>query len=237
MLYIDPREGSKELVEPLSRMGLPVRVERMEYGDVSFVGSGPDGPIGIGIEYKTVGDLLSSWHDGRLLGHQLPGMLNSYSIVYLLIEGSISGDSEDGIREWGRRGWSTIRSQTKYSTLMGWLQTIRTLYGVHVLTTANLLTTAVQVAAIYKWWEKPYASHGSPVEIHTPDLRRGLLSPTRIMKVAHTFPGVGLEKLPDIEEKFGSIREMVNADAAEWMTVPGIGRKTAQGIVNYVEIK
>jgi ERCC4-type nuclease len=54
------------------------------------------------------------------------------------------------------------------------------------------------------------------------------------MKVAATFPGVGSEKLLDIEEKFGSIREMVNADAATWRQIDGIGKKTAEAIVTYV---
>ena len=57
------------------------------------------------------------------------------------------------------------------------------------------------------------------------------------MKVASTFPRVGSEKLLDTEQKFASIRKMVNADAATWRTIPGIGQKIADGIVQYLEEK
>lgn len=239
MLTVDPREGSNNLVEPLSTMGIPVRREKLEYGDCAFAGRGPeDITLSIGLEYKSLSDLLQSWHDGRLLGHQMPGMLNSYNTVYLLVEGVWSVDSDDSIRYLSSRGrWESVRSQTKYSNLIGWLETLRQLYGVHVLTSSNLLTTCVQVAAIYRWWQKDYATHGTAVTIHTPDLKVGLVSPTRIMKVAATFPRVGSEKLLDIEDKFASIREMVNADAATWRTIPGIGPKIADGVVQYLEEK
>lgn len=237
MLTIDPREGSQNLIEPLSLMGLPVKKEKLEYGDVAFIGRGPEEAVlGVGLEYKSVSDLLQSWHDGRLLGHQMPGMLNSYSVVYLLVEGVISADSDDRIRYLGSQGrWKTVRSETRYTNLIGWLETLRHLYGVHIVQTANLLSTCVAIRSIYQWWQKEYLTHGTAVTIHTPDLRRGLVTPTRIMKVANTFPGVGSEKLLDIEEKFGSIREMVNADAATWREVDGIGKKTSEAIVNYVE--
>ena len=226
-------------MEPLSLMGIPVRREKIEFGDCAFVGRGPEETVcPVGIEYKSVSDLLQSWKDGRLLGHQLPGMLNTYSVIYLLIEGSIAADTEDSIRLWGgKRGWETVRSETKYSNLAGWLESLRNLYGVHVLTSANLLTSAVQVAATYRWWQKEYSSHGTAVTIHRPNLTKGIVTPTRIMKVAATFPGVGSEKLLDIEDKFGSIREMVNADAATWREVDGIGKKTAEAIVTYLEEK
>jgi len=215
-------------------MGIPIRREKLEFGDCAFIGRGPSETVlSIGIEYKSVSDLLQSWQDGRLLGHQMPGMLNSYSVVYLLIEGSIAADVDDRIRIWGR-GWTTVKSQTTYSNLIGWLESLRHLYGVHVLMSANLLTSCVQVASTYRWWQKEYSTHGTPVTIHTPHLRRDLIVPTRLMKVAATFPGVGSEKLLDIEEKFGSIREMVNADAATWRQIDGIGKKTAEAIVTYV---
>jgi len=57
------------------------------------------------------------------------------------------------------------------------------------------------------------------------------------MKVAATFPRVGSEKLLDIEEKFSCIKEMVNADASAWRTIPGIGPKIADGVVQYLEEK
>ena len=240
MLLIDPREGSRNLIDPLSRMGVPVRVETLEYGDAAFAGNGPeDSTLSIGIEYKSLSDLLQSWQTGRYLGHQLPGMLSAYSIVYLLVEGSTAVDVDDQIRELsGRNRWEVSRSSTKYSNLVGWLESLRHLYGVHVLTSANLLTSCVQVASTYRWWQKKYEDHGTGVTIHTrEDLKRGLVKPTLVMKMAAQFRGVGSEKLLDIESKFESVKQMVNAEASEWQTIDGIGKKTAESIVAQVEGK
>jgi ERCC4-type nuclease len=164
-------------------------------------------------------------------------MLNTYGISYLLVEGSIAADVDDRIRYLYQGRWKSLRSETRYTNFVGWLETLSSLYGVRILFSANLLTSCVTIRSVYQWWQKAYEDHGTPVTIHTPSLRRDLYAPSRIMKVAATFPGVGSAKLLDIEDKFDSIRDMVNADADRWRTVDGIGKKTAEAIVTYVEEK
>lgn len=218
----------------LSRMGVPVKEEYLAYGDVMFLGKGPAGPLLIGIEYKKLSDLLQSWYDNRLLGHQLPGMQNSFDINYLLVEGVYSCDTDGSLRVLRERGWRKHESETKYENLRGWLYTLQVCYGVTVMESPNLLSSAVQVASLYRWWAKEFNHHGSSMYVHLPDLRRKLLLPTPVQRVASTFPGVGTEKLGDIAEKFSSIRGMVNADIEEWMKIDGIGKTRAEKIVGYV---
>ncbi len=238
MLYIDDREGSRELLEPVARTATPVRSQRLEFGDCSFLGQGPDGEIPIGIEYKTVSDLIQSLQDGRLLGHQLPGMLNSYEVRYLLVEGVVSADVEDSIRYLSERGqWKKHPSSLKYSQLVGWLNSVALLYGVRVVHSSNLLTSAVTVASIYRWWSKPYKDHGASIVVHQPAFLRPLERPTRIQRVASTFPGVGAEKLHAIEAKFASVRDMVNSPPMVWRTIEGIGPKTAAAIEKFLTEK
>lgn len=238
MLYIDDREGSRELLDPVARTGTPVKATRLEYGDCSWVGEGPDGPVAIGIEYKTVSDLVQSLNDGRLLGHQLPGCLNSFAVTYLLVEGVISADVDDAIRYLSERGqWKKHPTGLKYSNLAGWLTSVESLYGVRVRLSSNLLSSAVTVASIYRWWLKPYAEHGQPVVVHQPSFLKPLERATRIMKVASVFPGVGAEKLHAIEEKFANVREMVNSPASVWQTIEGIGPKTAARIQQFLTEK
>lgn len=238
MLYIDPREGSKDLLDPVARTGTPVRATHLEFGDCSFLGQGPSGEIPIGIEYKTVSDLLASLQDGRLLGHQLPGMLNSFEVCYLLVEGVTSADTDDAIRYLSKRGeWKKHPSSLKYSNLVGWLNTLASCYGARVLYSSNLLTSAVTVASIYRWWQKPYADHGSSVVVHQPSFLRPLERPTRLMRVASVFPGVGGEKLHAIEAKFDNVRHMVNSPPMVWRTIEGIGPKTAAAIEKFLTEK
>jgi hypothetical protein len=50
-------------------------------GDVSFIGEGTHGPISIGIEVKSISDLITSIQTGRLQDTQIiNGMLNDYDI-------------------------------------------------------------------------------------------------------------------------------------------------------------
>ncbi len=234
MISIDYREGSKELEIPLKRMGLPVKVEFLAYGDASFLGRGPSGPLLIGIEYKKLSDLLQSWHDGRLLGHQLPGMMNAYDVNYLLVEGAYSCNSTGGIDVLRRNTWKKHETGTLYGNLRGWLVTLQNLYGVRVLESPNLLSTAAQVASIYSWWTKDYSKHGASVTVHQPDLSRKLMAPTPKQKVAAQFPGVGSDKLVSVEETFTSVRDMVNAPKEAWLKVKGVGEGTFKKIEEFL---
>ena len=233
MITIDYREGSKELELPLKRMGVPVKVDYLAFGDVMFTGNGPEGLVLIGIEYKKLSDLLQSLNDGRLLGHQLPGMENAFDYQYLLIEGVYSCNSEGRIQILRGTRWTSHESKMQYANLRGWLHTLSSIYGVRVLESPNLLSTAAQCASIYKWWQKAWESHGVSVTVHTPTFK-SIMMPTPRQKVASQFPGVGSDKLVSVEETFGSVREMVNADQAKWMTVKGVGEGTFKKIEEFL---
>lgn len=225
MITIDSREGSKELVPVLSKMGVPIRSDYLAFGDVMFLGKGPEGGTLVGIEYKKLSDLLQSWNDGRLLGHQLPGMMNAYERNYLLVEGVYSCNTEDRIQILRGTRWVSHESAMKYSNLRGWLYTLSMTYGVTVLEAPNLLSSAVQVASLYKWYQKEWSDHGEAVTVHSPSFKT-LMMPTPRQKVAAQFPGVGTDKLVEVEEVFDSVIEMVNAREEQWRTVKGVGRGT-----------
>src|SRR5207247_1571928 len=107
---IDPRAGSGNLLVWLQRLGIPSRHEWLEFGDAEMVGRGPDGlPVLIGIELKALGDLVTCFIDGRLTGHQLPGLIDRYEVVYLLIEGRMLRD-EHGILKGQGVGYDEIQA-------------------------------------------------------------------------------------------------------------------------------
>lgn len=93
MIIIDSNELNKTLkggITPTQELagfielhGYPVESASLDCGDVSFFTSTRKL---IGLELKKPDDLLSSISDGRLL-KQLPAMLETYDMAYLVIEG------------------------------------------------------------------------------------------------------------------------------------------------------
>ena len=90
MILIDNRTGSKELF-PLFPKG-SAKLCHLPFGDFSFVGNGPDEmPLNIGIERKQIREVAGEMSAGRLVGHQVPGLLATYQVVYLIVEGRWRG--------------------------------------------------------------------------------------------------------------------------------------------------
>jgi len=109
-LLVDSRVGSKDLAKPLS-----AKLAVLEFADAMFVGGGlGDKPIFIGIEVKTVKDALSCVVSGRFAGHQLPGLVKGYDVVYLIVEGRWRADKE-GLLEvpYGKR-WRAVNLGRRY---------------------------------------------------------------------------------------------------------------------------
>lgn len=93
VILIDDRAGSKELVlyPPLDDPSIACLVQLSSTAnssktsaDITFTGNGPDGDILIGIEHKSLGDLISSMQSGRLSATQIPSMIETYDKCYLL---------------------------------------------------------------------------------------------------------------------------------------------------------
>ena len=84
-MIVDDRAGSRELVfiSPHDEIAC---LSRLEAGDVSITGNGPTGLLSIGVEVKSVDDLLQSEGNGRLRD-QLESMLKAYDVNWLLTHG------------------------------------------------------------------------------------------------------------------------------------------------------
>lgn len=87
MILIDSRAGSSSLLEyaPLNNTSLACKADLRASDsrssvDVQFTGNGPSGKISIRIEFKSLSDLLSSIHDGRLNATQSLSMLEESDI-------------------------------------------------------------------------------------------------------------------------------------------------------------
>ena len=87
MILLDDRTGSGELLPLFRPYDAPVELARLDFGDACWLGNGATGPELVGVERKTIHDLVSSMRSKRLSGYQLPGLLRTYDWVYLLVEG------------------------------------------------------------------------------------------------------------------------------------------------------
>jgi len=238
MILIDDRTGSCELARYFSKS--LVKIVRLEYGDFSFIGNGPDEiPVSIGIERKTLTDLLSSLQTGRFSGHQLPGLLNSYYYVYLIVEGIWRSCPSNGILEilagnhWqpvslGSRRWMAREAY-------GYLNTLAVASGLVVWQTTSPRETALLVTILYRWWQKDWAEHKSHLAMRKSRLRDGegvsLVKPSLVRRVAAELPGIGWGKSREVERVFRSVEDMVQAEAGDWQRIPGIGKKIAEQAV------
>ncbi len=241
--WVDPRIGSGDLYDYLIGMGVPAQVKQLDFGDVAWTGQGPyERPVPVGVEVKTVEDVLSCIVSKRFAGHQLPGLLETYERRYLLVQGVWTTDSKGSllIQKPGRGGLAPadVAERTwKFSQLVGWLHTME-MAGMQVAYARDRVGVAGTIAVWWHWWHEPWRAHTSHQAVYLPELRSDPLTAytaTRKMKVASILAdGVGFERAQAASSHFASIHAMVNAEPAEWMQVAGIGSILANRIVDEI---
>jgi ERCC4-type nuclease len=174
-LLLDPRRGSADLKPYLRALGARVEDAQQIPADVALVGSGPDGLMPVGIEYKltATGDIFTSLADGRLTGTQLPRMLAVYPRRYLLIEGP-TRVAEDGTLEhspkpavWvraqgrGAVGWSAHEYWSRLQSIAEFFSAPFTDGRTEVHATHNKRESAAWIISLWRYWQKDYAEHAS----------------------------------------------------------------------------
>jgi len=246
LIKVDDRAGSDSLIVPLRALGLDVKSTRLSYGDVSFDGQGPRGPVLIGVEYKSVRDLLASMRNGRLPGHQLPGMAREYDIYYLLVEGLVRCGNDNILETRWRESWVPVRNSRSsppflWSEFDGYLTSLESKAAVRIRKTANITQSAAQIESLANWWIKPWDEHKSVGHTiwYTPPERVGAAAfdePSIVRKVAALLPGIGWEKSRAVEMKFRSVLDMVAAEPRDWEQIPGIGPTLAHKAVDSLRL-
>ncbi len=235
MIDVDDRTGSCEL-HPCFPAGMS-RLTRLQFADFAFWGRGADDvPVHIGVERKTIGDLVSCMTTKRFAGHQLIGLSNVYNHVYIVVEGMYRPEPHTGVLEtWKRGGWSPLshgRRSYLYSSVVNFLCTLQTLCGVGVVRTATDTETVHAVLALYHWWnDKAWDEHRSHVGVYTPlRAHAAIIDPPLVTKVASQLKGVGWERADALGASFASVAALSADGEGELATVPGIGVKLARSI-------
>ncbi len=236
MIILDERTGSAELLPYFPKD--TVKLGRLEYGDASFLGKGPDNlPFLIGAERKTLKDLAKSMETGRLQGHQLPGLLASYNVVYLIVEGICRTGDDDRIEECSFNQWRSLGITDK--ALDFFINSLGVLAHVEIRQTTAPRRTAKLIHHIYQWWQKGWEEHKGHLgfALNLPPTLQ-LKKPSLLRRIAKELPGIGWERSKAVESYFGSIERMVMAKEEDWKEVKGIGNSLSKQLVNIMkEIK
>jgi ERCC4-type nuclease len=230
MLLIDDRAGSEELAKPLRAMGLPVTLERLEFGDVAFIGRGQAGTeVSVGIEFKQLGELVQALRTERLAGHQLPGMRECYDFSYLLIEGPWLYDKSGRLQRRSKmsKALKPLGGSMSISELLKRVFVLHLAGGLNPLWTSSRQDTLSVIRDLYRTWtDKALDEHKSHLAVYTPPAPI-YVPVTPASHCAKGIEGIGWPKAHAIARHFKTVEAMVAADEKEWMKVEGIGKELA----------
>jgi ERCC4-type nuclease len=244
MIQIDKRAGSINLVQPLRRLGCEVEEVTMPFGDAAFVGWGANGdPVSVGIEVKSIEDIIACIQSGRFSGHQLPGLIASYDHVWLLIVSDYRARARDGVLEYRKEGrgggqyWteSCGRQRTVFwRDVESWLMTCQIMGGIRVHCVPDYPAAAAWLKHTASWFSRTeHKSHqvvyGSKEMFADQAL---LVKPTLARRVAAQLPYIGVKRSAEVARQFHTVAAMVEATPKDWLGVEGVGKTIATKIFN-----
>lgn len=224
-----------DIIAHIRRLGVSCERGDLQFADAAFEGKGPHGTILVGLERKTIHDMLNCVDDSRFAGHQSIGMRQMYQVAALILEGHWKPHDGCGVLMEGFNGgvsWGfcKYRSQrTMYAKLYRYLISV-SLSGVVVSYSRDVFHTAFNIVEWYQYFQKPWMSHTSQLEkqqLNIPTLHR---KPSLVNRWAHELENVGVKLAADAERVFRKPITLAMADESEWLHVPGVGVKTAQQI-------
>jgi ERCC4-type nuclease len=204
----------------IHRIGVKAEMTQLEYGDACFDGNGPeDKNITIGIERKTLGDMLNCIDDARYVQHQRPGMLAMYRYNFLFVEGIWKPDIDSGylLELVGSMNWRPPRNhsyQVRYSKLFRYLMSIQ-LAGTPVIMTRDLDHTAFNIVELFRYFMKKWDQHTSLLEVQKLNIPTLDGKPSLTRRWAEELEGVGGKIGRDASKVFASPYDLTCADEGE----------------------
>lgn len=247
-ILIDDRAGSRNLMSypPFDKCAT---LCRLDSADFAFVGNGPDGKVMVGVELKSITDLLGSTDNGRVQATQLPAMLDEYDDVWLLYYGAYrpSPDSHC-LQVWLKGQWRNYYIGTRpvpYGYLEAFLIGLQAI-GINVKYVPDEGQAAAWLAELVRWRTKSWGAHKSlrtfdrsrkitdGRQRKNKDGNRASLMPTvddhtlLKAKFAAALPTLGYERGIAAARHFKSVFDMVIADEDDWAEVTTTSRKTGR---------
>lgn len=246
VVRVDPRAGSKDLIAPLRGRGLRVKVERMEYADVAFLGRTEEGLVPVGIEHKKLDDVIQCITTGRFSHIQLPGLQDCYEAAWLLVEGRWKeGPNGTLLVGKGKTGWKAYDRGArpwKYSQVTRWLTTMEVKGGMHVRLTQTRDESVAFIDNLVTWWTaKSMDEHDAHLKVFDKRLveRVSAVRPSLLRKIAAQLPGVGRKRSIFVEDAFANpiamFKSLAEQDVAAWCRVEQISLGRAKAIMRAIQ--
>ena len=206
-IWADYREKNSLLISELIHLGLKIEFKNLKVADYLV--------NDIAIERKTVSDFISSMINKRLL-KQLEE-IKQYKNRLLIIEGIDEQDlySDEFSKEKSR--WMQDRKpaggfQMHPNSVRGFLISILIKYKIPIIFTKNYKDSAKFILVISK---------RKPRELSLNVSKKSLNRKERLQFILESFPGIGPKTARKLLEKFGTIRNIINASDEELKEILG----------------
>ena len=242
MISVDNRAGSAQMAPLLQGLGMQVELTQMSFGDVAWIGMGVDGaPASVGVEMKSLHDCIACIQSGRFAGHQLPGLIQSYDHIWLLVEGVWRARPRDGVLEYwhtdhkGRKFWDAAGGGNRkwmWRDFQGWLMSMSVLGGLRVQQCQDWPDGAAWIKMAYNWFQRP--EHKSTQVVYSGKQLYSdqalLVKPSLARRIAKELPKIGITKSAAVADRFRTVEEMVNASVQDWQSIGGVGKGIAESV-------
>ena len=239
MILVDSAVGSRELLTGIRQLGCDAEVVSGVATDFQFTGYGEKSEVLVGIERKTISDLLDSIRTHRLGGGQVGRALDCYDYYYLIVEGPWRR-AEGGMLEIGWP-WHQPKGQFRYAEVSHFLNRLSFLGGVHVWRTFDCDETVATLVNWHDQWQRPWSEHLDKRVIYAPAPiapRQGReifqSEATPVQKWLYQLPGMGDKKTFDLAAAFSTPAEIAAQSESQWTALPGIGKTGAQKIWRWI---
>ena len=207
-IIVDHREYRSPVARNLTIKDAFVESQQLNTGDYVL-------STRIGVERKTVDDFLQSLIDGKLF-EQISRLRDAYPRPILIIEGE---------------GLLTKRN-ISHNAIFGSIVSITVDFGVPIITTKNPMETA---DLLYIMAKREQREEKRPIAV------RGEKTPMSLREkqqfIVEGLPNVSAVLAKRLLERFGSIKDIVNASEEELREVAGIGKGIASEILEILSAK
>lgn len=231
------KHPGQEIILTLNRLGVDSQQSDLLHGDAAFEGKGPDGDILIGVERKTLHDLLNCICDGRL-NEQRIGMKHMYALSFLMVEGHWkphdgNGALMEGFNGGVSWGYCKHRAHMPYESVYNYLASMA-LAGMIVTYSRDLFHTCYNIRCLFRYFQKRWDDHLAGRELHKVAIPTMNARAPLVLKWATDLTDIGIKTGDLAARRFKNGYNLARADEEEWLTIPGVGVKTAQQIVREI---
>jgi len=181
-------------------------IMRLEYGDFAFDGNGPNGSVIIGVERKSINDLINSIKDKRLSGRQVPGIMMTYDVGVLLVEGEWESSRAGMVMVKGANNrWR--KTGMVVGALKGYLFSLMWMCGMQVIYTKDHQDTVNHIKCMAAWWGKKWESHSSHKAVTGLTMKDDTsifdIKFNIVARMSYQIQGLGMKRAKAAGEVFG----------------------------------